>query len=128
MYRKNTALNVNSFLTLVFFQFVLLLILFFITHLKFGFDVALSGSYGGIVSIFSTFLFFVIFFFKSGNTSPKFIIKKFYLAGFLKIAVLILIFSFLFNLGLYSPICFFIFLFFIQLSFWFGYFYFFMGI
>lgn len=128
MYKKNTTLNLSNMLIVVGLQLILLSFLFFLVYIRYDLNVALSGFYGGLVSVFSTVLFFIVFFFKNGDMSPKFIIKKFYFAGFLKLVLLILVFSFLFKIGLYSPICFFIFLFLIQLSFWFGYFYFFMGI
>ena len=128
MYKKNVTLNLSTMLVVVGLQLILLSFLFFLVYIRYDFNVALSGFYGGLVSVFSTVLFFIVFFFKNGDMSPKFIIKKFYVAGFLKLILLILGFSFLFKLGLYSPMCFFIFLFLIQLSFWFGYFYFFMGI
>ena len=100
----------NIFIIIVY-QFVVLCLFSSLIHFKYGYAVALSGVCGGITSMFSSFLFFIVVFFFDKNTSPKFVIRRFYLAGLLKIVLLILVFSILFSLGLQSPSCFFIFFF-----------------
>ncbi len=120
-------LNFKKIFIIIVYQFIVLCLLSLLVSVKYGYDIALSGVFGGITSMFSSFLFFIVVFFNDKNSSPKFVVRRFYLAGLLKIVLLIVVFSILFSLGLQSPGCFFIFFFFMQLSFWFGCF-FLMGI
>ncbi len=76
MLKKYTVLNFKSVFTVALFQFMLLLILFFLVYFYFDYSVALSGVYGGVTSIVSSLLFFVLFFFHNGNHSPRFIVIK----------------------------------------------------
>jgi len=126
MLKKCSMLNLKNVFVVTVFQFLLLFLLFLLVYYKFNYSIALSGFLGGVTSIFSFFLFFVVFFFNNGNYSPKFIVRKFYFAGLLKVVLLIVVFSVFFKIGIFSPLCFFLFLFFFQLSFWLTCFLFFM--
>lgn len=128
MLKKYTVLNFRNVFIVTISQLFLLLLSLFLVYYKFGYYVAFSGFLGGVTSVLSFFLFFIVFFFNNKNYSPKFIVRKFYLAGLLKVVLLILIFSIFFKIGIYNPLCFFIFLFFIQFSFWLMCFLFFMEI
>ena len=118
MLKNYTVLNIKKIFFVIMFQIAFLLLISFLVFFMFGYKFVLSGVYGGITSIFSSLLFLTVLFFNYKNFVPKIIVRKFYLAGLLKFTLLILIFSVVFKFGIYSPLCFFIFLFLIQTSFW----------
>jgi len=118
MLKNYTVLNIKKIFFVTMLQLILLFLLALLIFFSFGYEFALSGIYGGITSIISSLLFLIVFFFNYKTLIPKIIVRKFYLAGLLKFILLILIFSMLFKFGIYSPLCFFIFLFLIQTSFW----------
>jgi len=110
--------KLGNILKVLLSQFLLLMVIFIVVLLKYGLFVSVSIFYGGLTSILSSSLFIIIFTFKSVNNTPKHIVKKFYLAGMLKIITLILTCILIFNLAAVHPIGYFISLIFIQLTFW----------
>lgn len=120
MFKKYLSFKQKYIFKVLLLQFILLSILFIYIYIKYNFNMAISIFYGGIISIISSILFFVLFFFNNKIT-PKVIVKNFYIAGIIKILSLILLcLVMFFHVQIASPICFFISLFFMQIMFWSG--------
>ena len=108
-------------LGIFFFRFLFIcLLIFFCLFLLCSIDLFLSFLYGFIVSFVSSLIFFISF--KNHYSDPLNILKNFYSSIFIKTCVTCILILIFFKVGIFSPICFFISLFFAQLSFWVSFF------
>ena len=124
MFNKYVISDFKRILFITTTQLVLLFLFLFFTLYNFNYKITLSGLFGGLTSILSFLIFFLMYYFVyNNNISSKIIIRKFYIAISSKILFLIIILIVFFKTGIYSPLCFFIFLFFTQLTFWLIYIY-----
>lgn len=78
---------------------------------------ALSWLFGGFISLFASFLFSLIYFFNS-STFSKNIVRKFYVAGFVKFISFIFLCVLAFLIGVTNIFLFFISLFLFQTTIW----------
>lgn len=115
---KNMFLKFKNYNLFIFFHIFLFISLLCLVYIKHGLNTTLSCFYGSLVSLFSSLLFLFIFFFNGNKSSANFIVKKFYLAGFIKFLFLSFCVFIFIIFGISSYIYFFIFLFFTQLYFW----------
>ncbi len=112
----------RNILFAIFTQFVILFFLFLVTCFMYSPGIAFLSLPGGIISIIFYSVFSYIFFLNNKNFSSTFFLKKFYVITLLKFLLLYLIFFYLLKLKLYGSVCFFLFLFIVQLLFSFIYF------
>lgn len=84
----------------------------------FSIDNAISCLLGGCVSLSSSFLFFFIFFFNNKDYSHTFIVRKFYIAGFIKFFSFILFCFCSFLIGVNNIFLFLLFLFLFHIIVW----------
>lgn len=118
MFKKNMKFKITKLHFLLFCHTFFVFFLLFFIYIKHDLNSALSSFYGILTSLFSSLLFLFVFFFKNKKISVNFMIKKFYVAGFLKIFFLSFIVLFFILFGISNYLLYFLFLFFTQLYFW----------
>ncbi|CAB3976265.1 ATP synthase subunit I [Candidatus Azoamicus ciliaticola] len=121
IFRIDNGFNL-FFLNFIFLLFFSAFLLFF-----FNYNYAISCFLGGFVSILSSFLFFIIYFYNNKNSSYKSIIKRFYIAGIIKFLSFILLCLCSFLIGVGNIYIFLFCLFFFQFVIWFFFIFFFNG-
>ncbi|HIH2762766.1 MAG TPA: hypothetical protein ACYCDA_00225 [Candidatus Azoamicus sp.] len=118
MLKNYLIFKINNGFNLFFLIFVFLLF-FSACFLFFGsFDYAISCFLGGLVSTFSSFLFFIIYFYNNKTSSYEFIVKRFYIAGVIKFLSFILLCLCAFLIGISNIYIFLFCLFFFQIFIW----------
>jgi F0F1-type ATP synthase assembly protein I len=127
MFKNYLIFKINSGFNLFFLNFIFLLLFSICLIIFFDHNYAVSCFLGGFISIFSSFLFFIIYFYNNKNSSYRTIVKRFYIAGIIKFLSFISLCFLSFLIGVGNVYVFLFCLFFFQFVIWVFFIFFFNG-
>ena len=112
LFKRSVAIFSISFFIVFLFFFLLILLMC-------NKAIFVSFLYGFIVSFVSSLIFLLCF---RNHNNANSVLKSFYFSIFMKTCSMCVLLLLFLKIGIYSPLCFFISLFIVQVSFWFGFF------
>lgn len=109
--------KIGGTFNLFFFHFCALIVIFFCFYLFINVKIAISCLLGGLVSLISSYVFFLIYFFNKDFYYKSFV-RRFYIAGFFKFFTFLSLSILCFYFFVSNVFLFFCFLFLFQVSIW----------